>query len=108
MKATASPGETQGGFSGIAAKVAIGGGGPAGSGRRRGHPRHILEAPFGGGEGRHAACGHLAYVSSWLLLTHTPPFVLSAYARRVPVIMVMCPFEIGSRLPSPAVLITDS
>ena len=42
------------------------------------------------------------------LLTHTAPphsrpapFILSAYAPPVPVIMVMCPFEIGSWLPLP-------
>lgn len=71
MKATASPGETQGGFSEIAAKVATGGGGSAGSEGGCGHPSHILKALFGGGEGYRE--GHLVYVSSGQLLTHTPP-----------------------------------
>ena len=34
------------------------------------------------------------------MLTYTPPVTFtSAYARGISVIMVMCPFEIGSRLP---------
>lgn len=44
---------------------------------------------------------YMVYVSSWLFLTYTahPPYILSAYAHGISVIMVMCPFEIGSRLP---------
>lgn len=40
-------------------------------------------------------------MSSWLPPDTHSPSILSAYAQRVPAIMVMCPFEIGSRLPLP-------
>lgn len=99
MKATASPGEAQSGLSGIASKVAIGGGGSAGPGRRCGCPSHVLKA-LSGGEGWGQEGGAPSLCTLLAVLDMQPPtYILSAYAHDIPVIMVMCPFVIGSRPP---------
>lgn len=99
MKATTSPGEAQSGLSGIASKVAIGGGGSARPGRRCGCPSHVLKA-LSGGEGWGQEGGAPSLCTLLAVLDMQPPtYILSAYAHDIPVIMVMCPFAIGSRPP---------
>lgn len=108
MKATHSPGETRGEFSGIAAKVAIGGGYLCRGREEMWAPITCLKAPITFGGRRGVGRGHLVYVPSWLLPTYTPCLhsfcICSRYARDYGDV----PFGERQPVPSPAVLITDS
>jgi hypothetical protein len=99
MKATASPREAQGEFSGIAVKGGYWGRGFCRVRETMWAPITYFKGTFGGGEGHREAEPGLCIL--WEAPdTHSPAHSFCICSRYI-VIMVMCSVEIGSQLPLP-------